>query len=355
MTASAFSEACGESRRNTPSEDAVTKVIAHLRTKVHNVTLPHILSYTSYSKRTVQRSLASLTSKGRLKKTTRFSDSGVCLPTSYELITEQLSPRQPKKRELPMSDRRRPHESTERLSQCQNNVTVRAPAHGSNIYIYAYNTSTTRIQPLAFQKTPLSTESMQATTRARVGWSVDFRGVFLKETKRKRRMLDEKTITFYRLFFSFLSSCKDTLLVELNADEGKEHGFPGLLDPDLEEVTRDRWRALCRDRGYSIQILEKKLHVLADYLRSGNAFQCREHISLRRLVTQRGLLDTLLDEALVHERSQTPIEPNSPVPIQTTNESTLTPTEEDMELCIKAWKALGREGVPFWMKNIDKK
>jgi hypothetical protein len=250
------------------ARESVEHAILHLHSLNDKITLNSILTHTGYSKRTVQRALSSLATLGIIKKQKQISSSGVCLSSTYI------------------------HCHTEQLSQCQK-LSQSAPARSrdirsNNIYIYNNN--------------PLSTtlKSIDSAKKTQTSGQGDYK---LYNNKKAGRAMpwDEGRVAFYRLFFEFIKEGKSYIRCDIDYTNGSdEHGIPGTICEDLEIATRSAWRQYIRSHKLKLEQFRARLFSLAALISSGKAFQCKglDGISLHRLMIQRGLFSTMMEESI---------------------------------------------------------
>jgi len=278
------------------ARESVEHTILHLHSLNYKITLNSILTHTTYSKRTVQRALSSLAYRGIIRKQKRTSADGICLSSTYtHCHTEQLSQCQPflqKKGDTPMSSRRQIKNTTEQLSQCQelsqSARTYPRDIRSNNIYIYNNN--------------PLST-NLESINHAREGRTSGQGDYELYKKKRIDRIMlwDEGRIAFYRLLFEFLKEGKSYVRCDIDYTAGlEEHGIPGTICEDLELATRTAWRQYMKSHKLKLDQFRDRLFSLATLISSGKAFQCKglDGISLHRLMIQRGLFSTMMEESI---------------------------------------------------------
>lgn len=278
------------------ARESVEHTILHLHSLKYKVTLNSILTHTTYSKRTVQRVLASLSYRGILQKQKQTSTDGVCLSSTYtHYQSQQLAQRQPslqKQGHRPMSYVKQIAHTTEQLSQCQE-LAQSARTHSrdirsNNIYIYNNN--------------PLST-TLESINHAREGQTSGQGDYKLYNNKKTGRTMpwDEGRVAFYRLFFEFLKEGKSYIRCDIDYNSGsEEHGIAGTICEDLEIATRAAWRQYMRSHKLKLDQFRTRLFSLAALISSGKAFQCKglDGISLHRLMIQRGLFSTMMEEAI---------------------------------------------------------
>ena len=342
------------------ARESVEHSILHFHSLNHNATLAGISTYISCSKRTVQRALKSLLEQGVIKKTKRFSPNGVCMATIYEHChTERLSQCQSlqlpqKNKEIIYMDATQDHRLiTEQLSQCQD-ITPSSRARNSSNNIYnIYNNN------------PISSnlESINHAHEEQTGGQGEYDSYKTKKTGRIM-VFDEGRVAFYQLLFEFLKEGGSHIRCDIDYKAGSEtHGILGTICEDLEFITRSVWRQYARSHKLSFEQLRTRLLSLAALIRSGKAFQCKalEGISLNRLMTQRGLFSTMMEESIGFRTSAHTLSTATPIPnpeIKITNDVKLhqpesPPCGEDelKKATIDLYSKLGMD-PSFMLKNL---